>query len=249
MQKNHDNSPDYSQYTIEELEDVIANIDKAQFPERFDNATKALSEKRKAQPEQPQNDDEEIAPLPPLTWSQQHIVTRAMMLSLFTLALSGVVGMFTDFMVAKSWSNNTVGLFWLLSISLIALWFACLAIDEKFAKRLTSNWRGTLALIVMPLVFLMFSWIFVDKTLPFGLHMVADQQNVRVNMDYKKRNGRKHCRHRIEIIETDKLENNDMCLAKQERNNLAEKGTLLIIGTQSRFGLHIHDFTPTKQKR
>jgi len=30
----NNNSPDYSRYTIEELKDVLANIDQAQFPER-----------------------------------------------------------------------------------------------------------------------------------------------------------------------------------------------------------------------
>jgi len=241
MQNNHNNSPDYSQYTIEELEDVIANIDKAQFPERFDAANMALSEQLKTKPQQPHDDEEKNAELPPLKWSEQHVATRVMMISFFAILVSGLVGMFCDFMVAKSWSSNTVGLFWLLSISLIVLWFTCLTLDEKFSKRLTHDWRGKLSLIVMPLLFLMFSWIFVDKTLPFGLHKVADQQNVRVDMDYRKRNGRKHCRHRIEIIETDKLEDIDMCLSKQAHNTLAETGKLLVTGTQSRFGLHVHN--------
>lgn len=241
MHNNHNNSPDYSKYTIEELEDVIANIDKTQFPERFDAANMALSEQLKTKPQQPCDDEKKNAELPPLKWSEHHVATRVMMISFFAILVSGLVGMFCDFMVAKSWTSNTVGLFWLLSISLIVLWFTCLTLDEKFSERLTHNWRGKLSLIGMPLLFLMFSWIVVDKTLPFGLHMVADQQNVRVEMDYRKRNGRKRCRRRIEIIETDKLEDIDMCLSKQAHNKLAETGKLLVTGTQSRFGLHVHN--------
>lgn len=243
MQNNHNNSPDYSKYTIEELEDVIANIDKTQFPERFDAANMALSEQLKTKPQQPRDDEKKNAELPPLKWSEQHVATRVMMISFFALLVSGLVGMFCDFMVAKSWTSNTVGLFWLLSISLIVLWFTCLTLDEKFSKRLTHNWRGKLSLIVMPLLFLMFSWIVVDKTLPFGLHMVADQQNVRVEMDYKKRDGRKYCRHRIEIIETRELEHTDLCLTKAEQSRLRNKGKLRVMGTRSQFGIHIRSIT------
>ncbi|WP_421131767.1 hypothetical protein [Alteromonas sp. A079] len=249
MQNNHNNSPDYSQYTIEELKDVIAHIDKAQFPERFDAANMALSEKLKTKPQQPRDDEERNAVIPPLKWSEQHVATRVIMILFFAMLILGLVGMFCDFMVAKRWSSNSVGLFGLLSISLIVLWFTCLTLDEKFSKRLTLDWRGKLSLIVMPLLFLMLSWIFVDKTLPFGLHKLAEQQNVRVDMDYKKRNGRKHCRHRIKIIETRELEDIDLCLTKEELNRLPDRGKLSVLGTQSRFGLHVDEFSIATQRR
>lgn len=41
----HDNAPNYALYSVEELEDIIANIDRAGFPERYKAAHAALSEK------------------------------------------------------------------------------------------------------------------------------------------------------------------------------------------------------------
>ena len=42
----YNRSPDYSQYTIEELEDVLAHIDQAQFPNRYADAKTILANKR-----------------------------------------------------------------------------------------------------------------------------------------------------------------------------------------------------------
>ena len=94
--------------------------------------------------------------------------------------------MFYEFMTNKSWTANTTVLIWMLAI------------------------------VVIPFLFMMMSWPFIDKSLPLFLHMISVQQEVRYDMDYRKRSGRKYCRKRLEIIETDELEDSDLCLTESQ---------------------------------
>ena len=94
--------------------------------------------------------------------------------------------MFYEFMTNKSWTANTTVLIWMLAI------------------------------VVIPFLFMMMSWPFIDKFLPLFLHMISVQQEVRYDMDYRKRSGRKYCRKRLEIIETDELEDGDLCLTESQ---------------------------------
>ena len=88
----------------------------------------------------------------------------------------------------------------------------------------------------------MMSWPFIDKSLPLFLHMISVQQEVRYDMDYRKRSGRKYCRKRLEIIETDELEDSDLCLTESQWNSLPEKGKITVVGTRSQFGMLINRF-------
>ena len=85
-----DNTPNYALYTVEELEDVIANVDKARFPERYKAAQSALSEKGLSQPKQDQavDDDEVSSSHTRVKWSEQLLKTRVMVISIITLLKS-----------------------------------------------------------------------------------------------------------------------------------------------------------------
>jgi amino acid transporter len=150
--------------------------------------------------------------------------------------------MFYEFMTNKSWTANTTGLIWMLAFILVVMWFACLKKDLKWTQHLEKNWRGKLAIVVMPFLFMMMSWSFIDKSLPLFLHMISVQQEVRYDMDYRKRSGRKYCRERLEIIETEELEDGDLCLTESQRNRLPEKGKITVVGIRSQFGIVINGF-------
>ena len=90
-------------------------------------------------------------------------------------------------------------------------------------------------------LFMVLTWQFIDQSLPLALHLMAEQQEVRDVMSYEKKNGRKHGRQRLELIETPELESSDLCLTEHQRNSLAETGELTVIGTRSRFGMVLED--------
>ncbi|WP_032096701.1 MULTISPECIES: hypothetical protein [unclassified Alteromonas] len=240
-----DNKPNYALYTVEELEDVVANVDKARFPERYKAAQAALSEKRLLQPKQHQavDDDEVSSSHTRVKWSEQLLITRVMFISFITLLLAVIIPMFSEFMVAKSWTENTGAFFWLMSLTLITLWFLSLGMDKTLSQRLTKDWRGKLAISVMPLVFLAFSLVFVDQSVPLSLHSILSEDSVNQSMAFKKIDGKKRCRHRIEIIETREFEDTYLCLSKHELDKLPEKGYVTIVGSRSQFGLLIDRFS------
>lgn len=51
-----DDSPDYSQYTIAELEDVLLWIDQEKWPERYVEAKTILAKKLKARATEPKSE-------------------------------------------------------------------------------------------------------------------------------------------------------------------------------------------------
>jgi hypothetical protein len=239
----NNNSPDYSRCTIEELIGVLANIDQAQFSERYLEAKAMLSKKLKEQTIEPSSDyDRASVPLSKPKWSEQLLITRIVIGSFLIMTFSVVPTMFYEFMTNKSWTAKTTGLIWMLAFTLVVMWFACLKKDLKLTQRLEENWRGKLAIVVMPFVFMMMSWPFIDKSLPLFLHMISVQQEVRYDMDYQKRSGRKYCREQLEIIETEELEDGDLCLTESQRDRLPEKGKITVVGTRSQFGMVINGF-------
>lgn len=239
----YNNSPDYSLYTIEELEDVLDNIDKAQFPERYIEAKAMLCEKTKEQAREPNSDNAQaLPPLPKIKWSDQLLITRIVMGSLMFMIFSSLPAMFHEFITAKSWTENTTVLIWMLASIFVIMWFVCLIKDLKFTERLVETWGGKLAIVIIPCLFMMTSWLFIDKSLPLSLHMISVQQEVRYEMDYRKRNGRKYCRQRLEIIETNELEDGDLCMTESQRDSLPESGKIDVVGIRSQYGMVIHGF-------
>lgn len=241
----NNNSPDYSRYTIEELEDVLANIDQAQFPERYVEAKATLSILKEHTIAPNSDYAQASSSLSKPVWSEQHLMTRIVLGSFMVMTFSVVPYMFYEFMTNKRWTANTTGLICMLAFTLVIMWFVCLKKDSKLRQRLGGNWRGKLTVVVMPFLFMMMSWLFIDKSIPLFLHMISVQQEVRYDMDYRKRSGRKFCRQRLEIIETDELEDGDLCMTERQRNSLPEKGQITVLGTRSQFGMVIDGFDQT----
>lgn len=239
MGNTSNNFPEYSKYTIEELKEVLAHMDKVAYPERYEAATIALQEKLQEQPKSPeQTVKEEPAHL---KWSERHISSKlASGLLLFLVATTMPTFAF-EFMVAKNWTENTSFIFWLITLAVCALWFVALNHDKQYSKKLESTWRGKLSIVAMPFIYMVLILGFVDQTIPLALHKVSSQNKVQLEMAYEKKRGRKFCRYKIELLETKELEEVDLCLRQSQLERLPEKGKIRIKGWQSSFGLAIEN--------
>ena len=235
MENSQINSPDYSQCTIEELEDVLKNIDKIQFPQRYIEAKAMLSNKRDGQTDG--CNEQEPSPAPRPKWSEQLLITRLVTGSfcVMTLLIFSTI-IFHDFIVTKSWTTNTKGVFVGVALIQVAMWFACIVKDKKFSDHLMKNWRGKSAIVIMPIIFVMCSWLFFDKSLPSYLHMLSPQEKVRYNFKYEKQSAIRHCNHRIKIIETNELEGGNLCMSENQRKRFSERGDISVYGTRSKYG-------------
>lgn len=243
MENRQQGGPDYSQYTKEELEDVLNNIDKVQFPERYKEVLEMLAKKIDEHATKRAHNNGAARPLPPKQkWSEQRLITRLLVGTFLIMLFAVFPTMFVEFMTAKNWTEDTTGVIWALAFILVAMWFICLREDTSLTQRLLDTWRGKLAIMVMPLLFMLISWGFIDKSLPLGLHMLSAQQDVRYDMNYRKRSGKKYCRQRVEILETNELENADLCLTESQRDGLPERGEITVLGTQSMFGMWVEGF-------
>lgn len=153
MDNQQNNSPDYSRYTIAELEDVLANIDRDKYAQRYADAKAMLDTRLK---NRQLNSASNLAhlnePIKP-KWSEIHVVTRIMSVAFFSLTFAVVPTMFSKFMAAKSWLEHTNIWIWALGGVLTVLWFTSLIKDENFAKYLTRNMAGKFAAVLMPFLF------------------------------------------------------------------------------------------------
>ena len=182
----YDKSPDYSQYSIEDLEEVLETIDRVLFPDRYEEAKAILARKLA---EQPDNSEAEQQQLPSRKWSEQPLFTKIVYSAFFAMCFSVVPTILTEIMVAKAWSENTVEITWIVVLIFGLAWPACIVTDKELTQRLRSTARGTLAIFTMPFVFMLFAWLMVRQTLPLSLHYLSPKHEIRQSMSYQKTNG------------------------------------------------------------
>lgn len=241
---NNDNqAPDYSQYTIEELEDVVASVNQAQYPERY-TAALAMLEEKKQQRGNVEGEHEEafLEPEEKPKWSEQLLITQILMGTFFAMVGLTVPAMFYEFMTAKWWADSTSGLIWFIGLAMTVMWFVCLAKDPKLHQRLGHNYKGKLSIGLMPFIFFMMTWISISRGLPIGLHLISAQTDVQEYMDFRKRGGKKHCRNRLEIMETDELQDGNLCMTGTQREHFPERGKVMVLGSRSDYGLMLEGF-------
>ena len=245
MEHKQNSSPDYSRYTIAELEDVLANIDREKYAQRYADAKAMLEQKLQESPivsETEQADEE--ATLQPVKWSEMHATTCIVLAAFLVLLFTSLPLMISEFMTAQSWLKQTSIWIWGVSAALGALWITALVKDEKFGRYLTRNWRGKLTAMFMPILFLIFSFITIDNTIPLFLHNLNAPQVVSNTMQYRKVSSSKHCRYKVEIVETKEFESGKLCMSESMRNSLPESGEIIVIGTRSQFGMVVKSFKP-----
>jgi len=239
--------PDYAGYSLEELEDVLTNIDKARFPERYAKA-KALYEKKRTAPSN-ELESTLTTSIEKPKWSELHALTRTALVA-FLVSLGGsIVGLSSDFMASKSWTANTGIPIWLAGLSMVALWFMVLANDHKFSQHLQNSARGKITIVVIPIAFFIFTFSFIDIGIPRGLHLVASKVDANELINYEKTDGTKSCHHRIKLVENRELESAYLCLSSAQRDRLPKKGQVLIYGKRSAFGLSIERFALKRKRR
>lgn len=245
MENKEHTSPDYSRYTIEELEDVLANIDRVKYAQRFADAEAMLAQKLRESPitSETEQADKEAAQQP-VKWSEMHFATRFTLAALLVLLFTSMPFLLAEFMTAKNWLENTGVWIWVISSGLGALWILAMIKDEKFARALSGNWSGKLALMFMPLLFLACCFITIDNTIPLVLHNLNAPKQVSYTMQYRKASSSKYCSHKVEIVETKDLDRGQLCMSASMRNSLPETGDIVVIGTRSKFGLVVKGFKP-----
>ena len=117
-------TPNYSRYTIAELEDVLVKIDRVKYAQRYEDAKAMLAQKRLEGPSTPEaKPADEEAFLPPVTWSEMHKVTRLVLVALLVQIFTSLPFVFTEFMTAKNWLQHTGVWLWVLAGLFSVLWF------------------------------------------------------------------------------------------------------------------------------
>jgi len=235
--------PNYAAYSIEELEDVLENIDKQAFPERYQAAKNELAAKRATLP--PENDMDGAHQDEHFTrpkWSELHPITRISNGTFFVLIGALFVTAFTDFVVINAWLNNSTWAIVLLTFIYSALYYLSVFLDKRHAQFVTKDLRGKMTLVGMPLLAFFLSFSFVDTALPYTLHLASDKQETERKFAYEKGSGSKHCRHSLLLKESDILSGGRLCLRESEHKRLPNKGWVYVKGYESGFGFEIERY-------
>ncbi|GFD94372.1 hypothetical protein KUL156_15790 [Alteromonas sp. KUL156] len=235
--------PNYAAYSIEELEDVLENIDKQAFPERYQAAKNELASKRATQPRENDADSahhDEHVTRP--KWSELHLVTRISNITFLVLIGAVFVSAFTDFIVINGWLDNSNWAIVLLTFAYSAFYYLAIFIDKRHAQFVTKDLRGKMTLFGMPLLAFFLSFSFVDTALPYTLHLASDKQETERKFAYEKGSGSKHCRHSLLLKESDILSGGRLCLRESEHKRLPNKGWVYVKGYESGFGFDIEEY-------
>ena len=235
--------PDYAAYSIEELEDVLENIDKEAFPERYQAAKKQLASKRAMLPSEDDTDSvhqDEHFTRP--KWSELHLITRISNVTFLILIGAMFITVFTDFLVINAWLDNSTWAILLLIVVYSALFYFSIYIDKRHAQFVTKDFRGKITVFGMPFLVFFLSLSFVDTALPYTLHLASDKQEVERKIAYKKGSGSKHCRHSLLLQESETFSDGRLCLSQDEHKRLPNKGWVYVEGHESGFGFEIEEY-------
>ncbi|AMJ99853.1 hypothetical protein AVL55_17840 [Alteromonas macleodii] len=235
--------PNYAAYSIEELEDVLENIDKQAFPERYQAAKNELAAKQATLP--PESDTDSAHQDEHFTrpkWSELHPITRISNGAFFVLIGAMFVSAFTDFIVIDAWLDNSNWAIALLTVVYIAFYYFTIFVDKRHAQYLTKDLRGKMTVVGMPLLAFFLCFSFIDKALPYTLHLASGKQETELKFAYEKGSGSKHCRHSLLLKESDTLSDGRLCLNQSEHKRLPNKGWVYVKGYESNFGFDIEGY-------
>lgn len=235
--------PNYAAYSIEELEDVLENIDKQAFPERYQAAKNELAVKRAALPFEDDTDSahqDEHFTRP--KWSELHPITRISNGTFLVLIGAMFVSVLTDFIVINAWLDNSNWAIVLLTFAYSAFYYLTIFVDKRYAQYVTKDLRGKMTLFGMPLLAFFLWFSFVDTALPYTLHLASDKQETERKFAYEKGSGSKHCRHPLLLKENGPLSDGRLCLRESEHKRLPNKGWGYVKGYESGFGFDIEGY-------
>ncbi|WP_346993101.1 hypothetical protein [Alteromonas gracilis] len=245
MLSSVDQGPDYTRYSIEELEDVLENIEQRAYSDRYAAAQAALAQKKSSaemdKGEQIEGEDTDEPFVKP-KWSERHVVTRCCDIVILVLFLGPITSLFADFSVTNSWLDNSSWAIYALALLVGWLWFTSLYVDKLQLQHLNSSVRGKISIVTMPLLGALFSWFLVDNTLPYALHSVSTTHVAEHKVKYRKGDSAKRCRYKVLLEDTKTLSHDRLCLAAEEFKRLPRKGTLVLKGAESAYGFNIESY-------
>lgn len=235
--------PDYAAYSIEELEDVLENIDKQAFPERYQAAKNELDSRRATLPfdddaDSALQDDHISRP----KWSELHLITRISNITFLVLIGALFVTVFTNFIVINAWLDNSNWAIALLTVVYSAFYYLTIFVDKRHAQFVTKDLRGKMTLFGMPLLAFFLCFSFVDVALPYTIHLASDKQEIERKFAYEKGSGSKRCRHPLLLKESGTLSDGRLCLGESEHKRLPNKGWVYVKGYESSFGFDIEGY-------
>ena len=240
-----DQGPDYSRYSVEDLEDVLENIDQRAYPDRYAAAQAALAQKKSSaemhKGEQVEGEDTD-KPLVKPKWSERHVITRCCDIVILVLFLGPIMTLFTDFSVANRWLDSSSWAIYTLTLLVGWLWYTSLYVDKLQLQQLNSSVRGKISIVTMPLLGALFSLFLVDDTLPYVLHSISASHVAEHKVKYRKGDAAKHCRYKVLLEDTKTLSHDRLCLAAEEFKRLPRKGTLVLKGAESAYGFNIESY-------
>ena len=239
------NTPNYATYSVDELQDVLARIDQARFPERYLAAQRTL-EIKLTEKQMPQTGadlaGEGVESVEKPRWAELLWITRTTLLSFFGLLLAQLLGGFADFLPAKRITSELSGLIWGLNIGFLLLWCVVLIKDAGFSHYLMKSKRGLVMVFCLPFLVWLLVDNFVDRVVPLGMHQFAVVEPVNVAMAYEKRSRSKLCQYRLRLLGKPDWDSAYICVSEPFYQKLNANGTLTLRAEQSDYGLLIKEY-------
>lgn len=178
------------------------------------------------------------------------IVIISWILLTISLAVLPGIGLFTDFMSAKSWTDNTLSYIWICTLFFVLVSYFFMAKGYINLGKSAKGIRLYLVIYLTPLYYAMFLLFFFDELLPLALHSISSKQPNSLVVQYEKASKIKACSNRIRVTGTEELEGVSLCLSAREINSIPKEGKVKLLGTSSQFGFYINDvLLPRRQMR
>lgn len=242
--------PNYQYYSLKELEDVLQNIDKHQYPERYvaaqaafevKKASSALKEEKRVRDSNNSSNCTD-GHFEKSKWSKLHVVARYNIALLIVLFVGLFVPLSADFSTVKTWVDNSGWFIVLLSLVVTCLWYASIAVDEAFRFKLNDDIRGKITIFLMPFFGIMLSWNAIDNALPYMLHALSSSEETEHAVLFSKGSATKHCKFNLQLEDTQTHSHSRLCVNKSVFNRLSKKGTVVLKGNESAFGFTIESY-------
>ena len=91
----------------------------------------------------------------------------------------------------------------------------------------------------MPFLGIILSWNMVDNVLPYALHALSTSSASEHSVAYSKGSASKHCQYKLLLKDTETHSHDRLCVTQSVYNRLPQKGTAVLKGQESMFGLVI----------
>ncbi len=233
--------PNYQEYTSEELEDVLANIDQSRFPERYKQARTALQNKL-VEGETLQGDtlvslSIELEPAPKKLKRLQPLLY--LLMALFAAPILNNL-YFEAFITSQQWYDKSLQISLWIGLPLTALVYYFMFTDNWYSRNMAKQkphkqvLSGLTPLFIWPLLFFM-----TTTSIPIVLHYLVDSNSLAHITRYEKTSASKYCHRRVKVRQVAGLTEDKLCLDTRLYNQLSSKGWLQLSGEQSQYGMRI----------